>query len=264
MKECRNPRMSARSDAHLELVECPVGSTDEFCLRDCEVDPITRDAVEADRLIRVRINGRGLVCYDVESLYTALTHKNRETISRGVFSAGQLARITERMRDLNPGKHIAALHEHTDHRMSYLERMAATGVGEEEEEDEDEEAEIRDSWAVVDPTMRDRIERLARWRRERLDEVVAAQEIFREYYYDLDGFEAEYSMEREIRRLAAQIAAERRVSLSDMFRSTEAFETQEVLEELRYTERRLRRRRSASRERRPPSRERRRSPSRDR
>ena len=67
------------------------------------------DGIEAHRLIRVRINGRGLVCYDVESLYNVLTRKNQETTSREVFSERQLARITQRMKDLYPGREVADL-----------------------------------------------------------------------------------------------------------------------------------------------------------
>ena len=119
----------ARSAVRLDIIDCP---GDPLCLLDCEVDPIDREPIPKDRQIRLRVGGRGLVCYNVATLYQYLRdYRNMEPTSRGVFSESQLRRITAAMRHLDP--RAAALRVEQNNPMDYKEQAEAMGYDDDAE-----------------------------------------------------------------------------------------------------------------------------------
>jgi len=97
--------------------------TDEGCE---EVDPITLESIPRRYQIRLRRNSH-LQCYDVRSLYQALSLDNRDPLTRIPFSRRQLERITQKYRaEVSP--RAGALSEHVRRRPPEMTRREVEQV----------------------------------------------------------------------------------------------------------------------------------------
>ena len=101
-----------------------------LCKEQCGIDVYSQEEIPAQNVIRMKLGG-SLQCYDVVGLYTALSRKNVDALTRKKFTQNQLNRITAKYRQVVPEeKDALPLSVDQNDRMTYAETAAAMGMNE--------------------------------------------------------------------------------------------------------------------------------------